>query len=193
MSDLAHLPLEALTLPEHDRPRMPAIAGATATHRRQGAKLAAIHRHHLIKMNRVAAVLARIAAGDDPPEALAAIILSTDMRRNLRAAGTICGEQCRVLGMHHNIEEFSMFPRLEAQGNAALASLIAQLRREHEVVHALLVRLESAAEALVVDPAPGSFDRAHVIFRQLRAVVVSHFGYEEAEIGEAIGFYLDGI
>ena len=193
MSDLADLPLDALTLPDGDRPKMPPIAGASDIHRQKGRQLAAIHRHYLMEMARVAAVLDRISAGDAPPEELSSIILSTDMRRNLQAAGTICGHQCQMLGMHHNIEEYSMFPELEQQGNDALKALVAQLRQEHKVVHELLIRLEEAARALIDAPTDENFATARAVFHQLRAVVVSHFGYEETEIAEAIGYYLNGI
>ncbi len=193
MTELAHLPLDALALPDRARPKMPPIPRATEQHRRNGRQLAAIHRHYLMEMSRVAAVLDRIAAGDAPPEDLAAIILSTDMRRNLEAAGTICGHQCQVLTIHHNIEEFSMFPELEQQGNDALTALVAQLRKEHKVVHELLIRLEAAARTLIDAPTDANFETAHATFRQLRTVVISHFGYEEQEIAEAIGYYLNGI
>jgi hypothetical protein len=193
MTDLTHIPTDALALPEADRPKMPAIAGATEAHRRAGGQLALIHNHYLSEMDRMGAVLDRIAAGDSPPEELAAIILSSDMRRNLHAAGTICGHQCQVLTMHHNIEEFSMFPELENAGNTALAAVVAQLRREHKIVHALLDRLEAAAADLMRDPTPAHFDTAHTVFRHLKTVVTSHFSYEETEIAEAIGFYLGGV
>ncbi|MEX0337756.1 MAG: hemerythrin domain-containing protein [Arenibacterium sp.] len=193
MTALAEMPLDALTLPEADRPRMPPISGANELARRKGGQLALIHRHYLSELARVDTVLRRIEAGDAPPDDLVSIILSTDMRRNLHAAGTICGHQCQVLSMHHNIEEFSMFPKLEQQGNDALNAVINQLRREHEVVHELLIRLERDARALIERQDAESFARAHAVFRQLVQVVTSHFGYEETEIAEAIGFYLDGI
>lgn len=193
MPNLSDIPLEALTLPETDRPRMPPIPGAGEGARRKGAQLALIHRHYLTELARVDAVMRRIEAGDAPPEELASIILSTDMRRNLHAAGTICGHQCQVLTMHHNIEEYSMFPELEQQGNPMLSAIVAQLRREHEVVHELLIRLEAEARALVARQDAETFARAHAVFRRLVAVVTSHFGYEETEIAEAIGHYLDGI
>ena len=193
MTVLSHVPLDALALPEADRPRMPPIKGAGIAARRKGGQLALIHRHYLSELARVEAVMRRIEAGDAPPEDLAAIILHSDMRKNLQAAGTICGHQCQVLTMHHNIEEHSMFPELEHQGNAALRAVVAQLRREHEVVHELLIRLEAEARQLMRRQDAESFARAHAVFRRLVAVVTSHFGYEETEIAEAIGFYLDGI
>ncbi len=193
MSDLSHLPLDELTLTENERPKMPPIQGATDMHRQNGKQLAAIHRHYLMYLSQVAAVFDQIAAGNSAPEELSSLLLSSDMRRNLQTAGTICGQQCQMLNMHHNIEQYQLFPALEAKGNQALAALVAQLRKEHEIVHELLIRLEAAARDLIDDPGAERFDVAYDLFKRLRAVIQSHFGYEEREIGEAIGYYLGGI
>ena len=50
-----------------------------------------------------------------------------------------------------------------------------------------------AARDLIDDPGAERFDVAYDLFKRLRAVIQSHFGYEEREIGEAIGYYLGGI
>ena len=71
--------------------------------------------------------------------------------------------------------------------------MVAKLRAEHEVVHELLMRLEAAATALVEEPSEARFAEAAAVFRKLEAVIRSHFGYEETELAEAIGYYLGGI
>lgn len=190
MTDLTALPLDALTLDEAARPAAPKVPQATDMHRRQGMQLAAIHRHYLMEMARVAAVLQRIEAGDAPPEHLKQITLSLDMAENLRAFGSICGHECRVLKMHHDIESHDMFPRIEAAGGGLFRAVVAKLRAEHEVVHELLVRLDRAADDLIADPSEENFAQAGAVFRKLEAVIRSHFGYEEAELAEAIGYYL---
>jgi hypothetical protein len=161
--------------------------------RRKGKHLAMIHRHYLAEMAQIADILNRIQAGDAPPADLARIVLDSDMRKNFEVAGTICGHQCHVLTAHHNIEEHSMFPALAAQGNAALARVVDKLRREHLVIHEMLKRLGTAADQLNTDPSATNFTAAFDIFTALRSAVISHFGYEEVELEEAIGHYLDGI
>lgn len=190
MTDLTAIPLDALTLDEAARPAAPKVPQATDMHRRQGMQLAAIHRHYLMEMARVAAVLQRIEAGDAPPEHLKQITLSLDMAENLRAFGSICGHECRVLKMHHDIESHDMFPRVEAAGGGLFRAVVAKLRAEHEVVHELLVRLDRAADDLIADPSEENFAQAGAVFRKLEAVIRSHFGYEETELAEAIGYYL---
>jgi len=180
-------------LEEAARPTMPPIPGATDADRRQGTQLAAIHRHYLMEMGRIDMVFRRIEAGDAPPPDLAQIVLSTDTARNLAATGTICGQSCQMLMAHHNIEEGHMFPELAGQPNEALRAVVAKLRAEHEVIHALLLELHAAAQALVATPTEATFAAARTAFDRLHGAIRSHFGYEETELAEAIGFYLDGI
>ena len=71
--------------------------------------------------------------------------------------------------------------------------IVAKLMSEHEVVHELIIRLDRAADKLVADPSEANFIGASEIYRKLEEVVRSHFGYEETELEEAIGYYLGGI
>lgn len=115
------------------------------------------------------------------------------MGQNLRAFGSLCGQECRVLTMHHDIEGADMFPRIETAGGGIFAAIVAKLRSEHEVVHELLQRLDRATDTLIADPTEAHFNDAAAIFRKLEQVIRSHFGYEETELAEAIGFYLGQI
>ena len=190
---LSDRPLETLAIDPAERPHLPPMPGATDEHRRQGRKLAAIHRGHLWDLARIAQVLRRIKAGDAPPEDLRDIVLNADMAQNYRAFGSLCGQECRMLSFHHDAEEHHMFPELEAVGNAALSKVVARLRVEHEVVHELLTRLERAAMTLMYEATDENFAGAEATFERLLDVVKSHFGYEETELEEAIGLHLTHI
>ncbi|MEY8880940.1 hemerythrin domain-containing protein [Donghicola sp. XS_ASV15] len=193
MTDLSTHSLDDLTLDEAARPLAPKVPAATDMHRRQGRQLAAIHRHYLMEMAQIGAVLARIEAGDTPPKDLKRIVLSSDMAENFRAFGSLCGRECQVLKFHHDIEGSDMFPRIKAAGGGVFQEIIAKLLSEHEVVHELIIRLDRAADALIAEPSEDNFARASDTYRKLEEVVRSHFGYEETELAEAIGFYLGGI
>jgi iron-sulfur cluster repair protein YtfE (RIC family) len=193
VNDLHKAALSDLDLNEAARPKMVPIKGATASDRHKGKHLAMIHRHYLSEMAQIADILDRIKAGDQPPAALAKIVLNSDMRQNFEVAGTICGHQCKVLTMHHNIEEHQMFPALAAQGNTELTNVVDKLRAEHLVIHELLKRLERSALAIERAPNEKTFKAAYDVFFKLRHCVLSHFGYEETELEEAIGVYLGGI
>ncbi len=193
MTDLSTQSLDELSLDEASRPKAPPVPEATDAHRRQGQQLAVIHRHYLMEMGQIGAVLARIEAGDAPPEHLQRIVLSLDMAENFRAFGSLCGHECRILKMHHDIESSDMFPRIEAAGGGKFREIVAKLKAEHEVVHELIIRLGRAAEDLAADPSDANFARVAATFRKLEEIVRSHFGYEETELVEAIGYYLGSI
>lgn len=193
MTDFSTRSLDELSVDEAGRPKAPPVPEATDIHRRQGRQLAAIHRHYLREMAQIGAVLARVEARDAPPEHLKQLVLSLDMAENFRAFGSLCGRECQVLKFHHDIESADMFPRIEAAGGGMFRAVVAKLKAEHEVVHELIIRLASAADTLAQDPSEENFAQAANIFRKLEEVVRSHFGYEETELAEAIGYYLGSI
>ena len=193
MMDLSTQSLEELGLDEAARPKAPLVPEATDIHRRRGQQLAAIHGHYLREMAQIAAILARIEARDAPPEHLKRLVLSLDMAENFRAFGSLCGGEWQVLKFHHDIESANMFPRIEAAGGGRFREIVARLTAEHEVVHELIIRLSRAADSLAQDPSEANFVQAANTFRKLEEVVRSHFGYEETELAEAIGYYLGSI
>lgn len=178
---------EALAaLDEAGRPKAPPL-DVSDMERANGHHLAAIHRMHLGELSRVRRLMASIRTGEVPPQALAEAIPNMEMARNYQAFGNLCGRACMILNGHHNIEEYDMFPRVEAGGNASVNAVVRKLRDEHKIVHALIERLYAAAVALVRDADGGAFEEAEKVFDQFEAVVKSHFGYEERELEEAIG------
>lgn len=193
MTDLSNQPLEQLNIDEAARQKAPPVPEATDRHRAQGRQLAAIHRHYLMEMARIGAVLARIEAGDSPPEDLKRIVLSLDMAENFRAFGSLCGRECQILKFHHDIESADMFPRIEAAGGGKFRAVVDKLKAEHAIVHELILRLDRAADALMDDPSDANFRQAATTFIKLEGVVRSHFEYEETELAEAIGYYLGSV
>ncbi len=191
--DIATLPLDALNVETGTRPKAPQIAEATDRDREAGRQLAAIHRHYLMELAKITRLMERIEAGDAPPAALADILLHSDMSRNLSAFGTICGQACHVLMMHHNIEEGHMFPGLEGPAPDGIRAVVARLKYEHKVIHELLNRLAAAAQVLAADGSDQRFAEVQAVYRALFEAVRSHFRYEETELEEAIGVYLGGV
>ncbi|HCQ58570.1 MAG TPA: hypothetical protein DIU10_11800, partial [Sulfitobacter sp.] len=114
--DVSALPLSDLTIDTETRPPLPDMGEVSEAQRQAGRHLAAIHRHYLSDLSQIAQVMTRIEAGEAPPAELAHIVLHSQMAQNFAAAGTLCGQQCWALTMHHNIEEQSIFPQLHARG-----------------------------------------------------------------------------
>lgn len=171
------------------RPKAPAIAGATAEHRRRGKHLAAIHRMHLQNMNEIRVVIDEVEAGVASHASAAEAVADMDMMRSYRTFGGMCGQQCQILNSHHTIEDTSLFPILRARGDEGLRKVVDRLAAEHLVIHELLEEVWGEASALTRAPDEGTFRKLKEAFDRLDAAVRSHFGYEETELEEALGVY----
>jgi hemerythrin-like domain-containing protein len=111
---------------------------------------------------------------------------------NYRRFGTLCGQHCQMVHGHHSIEDQVLFPALRDQ-NEVLARVADRLEAEHGVVHELLVRLMAAIGALADAPTRDNFEVCRETYVALERVLLSHFAYEEDEIGDALGFYGIGV
>lgn len=186
-------PLSDLVVDRGDRPTLPAFPNATDHHRRKGRELAMIHRYHLMQLSKVQVALEQVEQGLAGPERVSEQLQALDLTENMRSFGALCGQECKLLTFHHDAEEFSLFPQLEANGPDPVKTFVGRLREEHIVVHELLTRMERAAMALMFDTSADAFDEARAIFRQLVRAVHSHFGYEEDNLQEAIGLFTEGL
>ena len=182
--------LEELTVDYGERPYMEPLEGVTDEHRRTGSHLAAIHRMHLRDVYYIGKLLEQVKAGSINPSNLSQRVSSASLTENMRTFGTLCGRECQVLNFHHNAEENSIFPQLEQQQIESLNLVVARLKEEHIVVHELLDRLQEASHRLVSEQSETNFSYAEAVFKQLTAVVKSHFGYEETELRDALGKFV---
>ena len=180
-------------LDEASRPKAPKLPQATDAHRQAGRHLAAIHRHYLHDMARIKMVLDRIEAGDAPPEHLHEVVLSLEMAENYRGLWIALRAGMSDPGDAPQHRRALHVPCIEARASAGFGDVVAKLRAEHKVVHARSTELERAATALMEAPTEAHFAKAATAFRHLEATVRSHFHYEETELEEAIGVYLDGV
>ena len=173
-----------------ERPSMPALQNVTEAEHRAGLHLAAIHRMHLRDMQRLTHMLEQVEQGAVSPEVFAQEVSNVEFTHNMRMFGTMCGRECQVLTFHHDAEEHMIFPQLEQQNIQALSRVVERLKQEHLIVHELITRLETAAQALVQNPDEHNLAKTKATFAQLHTVVISHFGYEETELREALGRFV---
>jgi iron-sulfur cluster repair protein YtfE (RIC family) len=174
------------------RPKAPKIPGVTEVQLRQGRRLALFHEMHLRELSKVRRAMACVFAGEGTADALLVTISSMQMFSNMRQFGNLCGAACEVLTGHHMIEDEYVFPALHGK-TAGLNRVVERLRAEHLVIHDLLLRLEAAARALITNPGAAAAKELRAEFGRLERFVVSHFGYEQTELEEALGFYEVGI
>ena len=176
-------------LNEGARPRAPKLANVTSAQRQAGRTLAAIHRLHLRDMAQVKLLIDRIEEDRAAAPGLVAHLGDMGMNRNLQLFGTLCGRECNHLLFHHGAEEQQIFPAVESRAGSGFAALVAKLREEHLVVHALLEDLAQGAQALSDSPDDETYASLRDTFNRLHAVLRSHFHYEETELEEALGAF----
>lgn len=170
------------------RPEAPAL-NLTPLQELNGRGLAAIHRWHLRQLSAIGHLMDEIAAGLADPARLAPAVRGMPMAQNLRLFGTACGHECQALATHHGIEDQYLFPDLSRHAENGLKAVLDRLAAEHLVIHELIEDLASAADRLAGEAEPGAFPACAAAFARLDSAVRSHFGYEEAQIGPALGFY----
>lgn len=147
-----------------------------------------IHAMHLQQMAEVREVMEQVETGAQGGGQLGEAVGSLQMSANYRAFGNLCGQECQMLTFHHTAEDSYVFPAL-MQGGEELRKVVERLAAEHEIIHRLLEHLEERAMAIISDPGSENFARLKEIFELLEQVVKSHFGYEQAELEEAIGYW----
>lgn len=175
-------------LDDETRPPVIKLEGLTEAQRAPGQHLRDIHDNLRRNMKTLAALIERANAGTMTPEQVAAETGDLAMIANYRRFGNLCGQYCQVVNTHHSIEDYHLFPALAQQGEG-FRKIAERLQAEHVVVHELLVRLVDALNVLARDPGPDNFTTARTIYEALERVLLSHLGYEEDAIGDALGYF----
>lgn len=175
-------------LDDATRPTVPKLTGLTDEQRYAGEHLKEVHDHLRENMQRIRSLIARAAEGQVTPAQVAAETADLLIVENLRRFGNLCGQVCQVVHTHHSIEHAHVFPALAAQSEG-YAKVTARLQAEHGVVHELLVAEIDALNALAAEPNEANFADAREVFEALERVLLSHLGYEEEQIGDALGYY----
>jgi iron-sulfur cluster repair protein YtfE (RIC family) len=177
-------------LDDSKRPKAPKIETITPAQRRQGRRLALYHKMHRQQLSEVSNYMAHV---ETEIAQIAAKISDLHMRNNYKMFGNLCGQECQMLTFHHDAEQSHVFPILHEQGSDGLKRVVERLIAEHVVVHELIEELEAAAGVALKLPNAETFSNLKEIFKVLDRTVRSHFGYEEAELEEALGVIDVGI
>jgi hemerythrin-like domain-containing protein len=108
------------------------------------------------------------------------------MRQNNWTLGTYCESYCRVVTMHHTLEDQSLFPQLR-QRDPRLAPVIERLQAEHRVIHDVLDGVDRALVAFVsTDDRDAALSGLRAAADLLSDSLRSHLSYEERELVEPI-------
>ena len=184
--------LDISFLDDSTRPEAPRLENLTPAQRAPGRHLKMIHDHLRGNVATLRELVEAAAAGRVSAEEATEQAESLEMLSNYRRFGALCGQHCQIVHTHHSIEDAHIFPGLSEKGEA-WKRVTDRLAAEHEVVHKLLVRLVDALNTLARNPNRINFEAAQEINDALERVLLSHLGYEEDSIGDALGYYRVGV
>ncbi|WP_085066568.1 hemerythrin domain-containing protein [Catenuloplanes japonicus] len=173
-------------LDEATRPTGPARDPQRTYTRRElmsGRHLVDIHDHLRADLARIHRLAERVADGSTEAGAARAEINAMALRRTDPALTTYCANYCRMVTMHHGIEDASMFPHLR-RADPRLAPVITRLEQEHHAIHGVLEEVDRALVGYVGDPS--TVDRLRAAVDLLSDTLLSHLAYEEHELVEPI-------
>jgi hemerythrin-like domain-containing protein len=109
------------------------------------------------------------------------------MRQNNWTLGAYCASYCRVVTMHHTLEDRSMLPHLR-RADPRLALVVDRLEQEHRVIRDVLNRVDAALVELVRQDDNGapSVEQLQDAVDLLTDTLLSHLSYEERELVEPL-------
>ena len=175
-------------LDDATRPVAPKLDGLTPDQKQAGLHLKEIHDHLRGNMTMLRTLIERASQGQVSAAEVTAATGDMTMVANFRRFGNLCGQHCAIVNTHHSIEDQALFPAIAAQGEA-FRKIAERLQAEHVVVHELLERLIEALNLLAGAPTRENFEAATVVYEALGRVLLSHLGYEEDSIGDALGYF----
>ena len=106
------------------------------------------------------------------------------LRQNYWTLGAFCAAYCRVVSVHHAIEDQSLFPDLKA-ADQSLAPILARLQHEHEGIAEVLGEIDAALVAMV--ESEERLDETQTAVAHLSDSLLAHLRYEEDSLLGPIG------
>jgi len=175
-------------LDDTTRPTVPRLENLTRAQQAAGEHLKEIHDLLRANVASIETLIRRAAEGLASRDDIAAETDGMALVANFRRFGNLCGQYCQFVHGHHALEDQYVFPQLAAVSDG-YRRVTERLVAEHHVVHELLERQIATLNALAAAPTPENFAAAREVFEALKEVLLSHLGYEEDQIGDALGFY----
>ncbi|HET9493070.1 MAG TPA: LLM class flavin-dependent oxidoreductase [Chloroflexia bacterium] len=173
-------------LDEDKRPHLaqPSDEPVSPAGRRSQETLLQIHDHLRTELAALREAAEQVAEGAMDPAAARTLLNRMAMRQNYWTLGAFCSQYCRVVSVHHTLEDYQLFPTMR-RGESALSPVLDQLHAEHEVIAAQIDRLDRALVAMMNDPS--NVEDVRGVAGELSDMLLSHFAYEEDELLGPLG------
>jgi alkanesulfonate monooxygenase SsuD/methylene tetrahydromethanopterin reductase-like flavin-dependent oxidoreductase (luciferase family) len=161
---------------ETTRPHLPAEEHPSYG---DGTRLVEIHDHLRSELAQARDLIRQVAEGALDVGAARSAINRMTMRQHAWSVGAYCESYCRLVTIHHSLEDRRVFPELRA-ADGRLGPVLDRLSSEHEVIHHLLEAVDRALVALVTDPT--ALTELALAVERLSDRLSSHLSYEEQEV-----------
>lgn len=181
------LPWDESTRPS--RPESPPDVVYSDTGRAIGSHLIDVHDHLRSELEKIRSLIDQVRAGSLGAQNARDALNEMTIRQNDWTLGAYCATYCRMVAVHHGLEDDAIFPHLRSC-ETSLEPVIDRLIQEHNVIHHVLDRMDQCLVDLVA--APGDFDALQSATDLLSDTLLSHLAYEERELVEPLaryGFY----
>ncbi len=146
--------------------------------------LLAIHQHLRQELANLREVIQEVRGGRTTAAEARSYLNTMTMRQNYWTLGAFCAAYCRVVSVHHAIEDQSLFPDLKA-ADQSLGPILERLQHEHEGIAKVLGDIDAALVAMVEDNE--RLDDTQAAVDHLSDALLAHLKYEEDQLLEPIG------
>ncbi len=156
----------------------------TARGRSAGQLLIDVHDGLRTELAELQDILTQVRVGAVSAAGARAALNEMALRRNDWTLGTYCARYCRVVTMHHQIEDTSVFPSLTRR-EPELVPVVDRLVDEHRVIHDAIQAVDRALVDHINRP-EGGFAGITSTLDYLADALLSHLAYEEHEVVEPL-------
>ena len=151
----------------------------TPTQQANGQHLIDVHDHLRAELEQVRDLVEQVAAGSLHAGDARSAVNEMTMRQNNWRLGAYCESYCRVVTLHHTLEDQALFPQLR-RAEPRLKPVIERLEQEHHIIHDVLERVDRSLVALV--DGAGDVAQLRESVNLLSDSLLSHLSYEERQL-----------
>jgi hemerythrin-like domain-containing protein len=145
--------------------------------------LLAVHEHLRQELTKLREVIQEVREGRSGASEARSYLNTMTMRQNYWTLGAFCAAYCRVVSIHHAIEDASLFPDLKA-ADQSLTPILDRLRDEHEGIAKVLGDIDAALVATMEDEE--RLNDTEEAVDHLSDTLLAHLKYEEEQLVEPI-------
>ena len=155
----------------------------TAHEQASGRHLVDVHDHLRSELRQIRSLVAQVLGGTLDAGTARSAVNAMTMRQNSWTVGAYCASYCRVVTIHHTLEDESVFPHLR-RAEPRLGAVLDRLAEEHHVIHGVLDQVDRALVAFVAPDDDGRTLSDAVDL--LSDTLLSHLSYEEHQLVEPL-------